>query len=159
MGAYWLISCPERKLIAVRYVQVDPETAIRTSSQTHDEKTRSLTKQCSPTHRTPDGKIKGFGWEALPHTPSSQRMRSVGRSFFLIRIVGGGVQLSPLGTAATNWPIVPARCDYDDGEIGGMIGRENRSTRRKPAPVLLCPPQISHAARMRTLAAGLRGRL
>jgi hypothetical protein len=36
---------------------------------------------------------------------------------------GGGVQLVPLGTAATNRPIVPAPGDYDDGEIGGMIGR------------------------------------
>jgi hypothetical protein len=27
----------------------------------------------------------------------------------LLRIVGGGVQLGPLGTSATNWPIVPAR--------------------------------------------------
>jgi hypothetical protein len=26
--------------------------------------------------------------------------------FFLIRLVGGGVQLGPLGTAATDWPIV-----------------------------------------------------
>jgi hypothetical protein len=42
--------------------------------------------------------------------------------------VGGGVQLGPLCTAATNRPIVPAPGDYDDGEIGGMmIGRENRS--------------------------------
>jgi hypothetical protein len=33
------------------------------------------------------------------------------------------------------------------GEIGGMkIGRGNRSTRRKPAPVPLCPPQTPHAA-------------
>jgi hypothetical protein len=55
--------------------------------------------------------------------------------------VGGGVQLGPLGTAATNRPIVPAPGDYDDGEIGGMIGKGNRSTRRKPAPVQLCPPQ------------------
>jgi hypothetical protein len=31
------------------------------------------------------------------------------------------------------------RSGYDDGEIGGMIGRGNRSTRRKPAPVPLCP--------------------
>jgi hypothetical protein len=54
--------------------------------------------------------------------------------------------LSPLGTAATNRPIVPAPGDYDDGEIGGMmIGRRNRSTRRKPAPVPLCPPQTPHA--------------
>jgi hypothetical protein len=43
--------------------------------------------------------------------------------------------------------------DYDDGEIGGMlIGEGNRSTRTKPAPVPLCPPQTSHAARKRTRA-------
>jgi hypothetical protein len=42
--------------------------------------------------------------------------------------------------------------DYDNGEIGGMIGRGNRSTRRKPAPVPLCPPQTPHAARTRTRA-------
>jgi hypothetical protein len=68
---------------------------------------------------------------------------------------GGGVQLGPLGTAATNRPIVPAPGDFDDGEIGGMIGRGNRSTRRKPAPVQLCPPQTAHAARTRTLAAAV----
>jgi hypothetical protein len=59
--------------------------------------------------------------------------------------VGGGVQLGPLGTAVTNRPIMPAPGDYDDGEIGGMIGRGNRSTWRKPAPVPLCPPQTPHA--------------
>jgi hypothetical protein len=42
--------------------------------------------------------------------------------------------------------------DYDDdddlGAIGGMlIGRESRSTRRKPAPVPLCPPKIPHDLR------------
>jgi hypothetical protein len=47
--------------------------------------------------------------------------------------VGGGDQLGPLGAAATNRPIIPAPGDYDAGEIGGMIGRGNRSTRRKPA--------------------------
>jgi hypothetical protein len=48
-------------------------------------------------------------------------------------MVGGGVQLGPLGTSATNWPTVPAPGDYEDGEFGGMmIGRGNRSTRRKP---------------------------
>jgi hypothetical protein len=31
--------------------------------------------------------------------------------------------LGPLDTAATNRPIVPAPGDYDDGEIGGMMGR------------------------------------
>jgi hypothetical protein len=34
-----------------------------------------------------------------------------------------------------------------------MIGRGNRSTRRKPAPVPLCPAQTPHAARTRTRAA------
>jgi hypothetical protein len=48
--------------------------------------------------------------------------------------------LSPLGTAATNRPIVPVPGDYDDEEIGGMMmtGRGNRSTRRNPAPIPLC---------------------
>jgi hypothetical protein len=67
----------------------------------------------------------------------------------------GGVQLGPLGTAATNMPIVPAPRDYDDGEIGGMIDRGNRSTRRKPALVPLCPPQSPHATRTRTRAAAV----
>jgi hypothetical protein len=67
--------------------------------------------------------------------------------------VGGGVELGPLGTAATNRPVVSAPGDYDDEEIGGMmIGMGKRSTRRKPAPVPLCPPQIPHAARTRTRA-------
>jgi hypothetical protein len=66
----------------------------------------------------------------------------------LICVVGGGVQLVPLGTAATNRPIVP--------EIGEMIGRGNRSTRRKPAPVPLCPPQTPHASQPRTRAAAVR---
>jgi hypothetical protein len=70
--------------------------------------------------------------------------------------VGGGVQLGPLGTAATNRPIVPAPGDYDDGETGGMmIGKGNRSTQRKPAPVPLCPLQTPHAARTRTRAAAV----
>jgi hypothetical protein len=35
--------------------------------------------------------------------------------------------------------------DDDYGAIGGMrIARGNRSTRRKPAPVPLCPPPIPH---------------
>jgi hypothetical protein len=59
--------------------------------------------------------------------------------------VGGGVQLGPLGTAATNRPIVPAPGDYDDGETGGMmIGKGYGSTRRKSAPEPLCPPQTAH---------------
>jgi hypothetical protein len=45
----------------------------------------------------------------------------------------------------------------DCGAIGGMkIGRGNRSTRRKPAPAPLCPPQIPHdQTRARTRAAAV----
>jgi hypothetical protein len=65
--------------------------------------------------------------------------------------VRSGVQLGPLGTAA----IVPAPGDYDNGEIGGMIGRGNWSTQRKPAPVLLSPPQIPHTAQTQTRPAAV----
>jgi hypothetical protein len=57
-----------------------------------------------------------------------------------IRLVGG-----PPTTSATNWPIVHGPGDYEAGEFGGtMTGKGNRSTRRKPAPVQLCPQQIPH---------------
>jgi hypothetical protein len=62
---------------------------------------------------------------------------------FLIGILGGGVQLGPLGTAATNRPIVPAPGIYDDGEIGGIIGKGNRSTLRKPAALSTTNPTCS----------------
>jgi hypothetical protein len=54
--------------------------------------------------------------------------------------VACGVELGPLGTAATNRPVLPAPGDYDDGEIGGMIGSGNCSTRKKHAPM----PHKSH---------------
>jgi hypothetical protein len=72
-------------------------------------------------------------------------------TFFLIGIRGGGVQLGPFGTAATNRPIVSAPGDYD----GEMISRGNRSTRRTPAQMPLCPPKTPHAARTRTRVAAV----
>jgi hypothetical protein len=51
------------------------------------------------------------------------------------------------GTAATTGLLCQPRVigEGDCGETGGIkIGRENRSTRRKPAPAPLCPPQIPH---------------
>jgi hypothetical protein len=67
-------------------------------------------------------------------------------------------KLGPLGTSDTEWPILPIPGDYDDGEFGGIkIGRENRSTRRKPAPAPLCSPQIpldQTRARTRAVAVG-----
>jgi hypothetical protein len=79
-------------------------------------------------------------------------------SVFVTRICSGPLQhlfffnwysggWSPVGSTrhwGHQWPIVPAPGDYD-GEIGGkMIGRGNRSTRRKPAPVPPCPPETPH---------------
>jgi hypothetical protein len=52
-----------------------------------------------------------------------------------------------LGTAYTTGLLYQPRMigDGDCGEIGGMkMGRGNRSTRRKPSPAPLCPPQIPH---------------
>jgi hypothetical protein len=72
--------------------------------------------------------------------------------------VGGWSQLSPLGTAATSGLLYQPQMisDGDCVETGGMkIGRGNRSTRRKPAPVPLCPPQTTHAVRTRTRAAAV----
>jgi hypothetical protein len=63
----------------------------------------------------------------------------------IIIIIISGVGLSPLGTAATSGLLYkPQMIDEGDcGAIGGMkIGRGKRSTRRKPAPAPLCPPQI-----------------
>jgi hypothetical protein len=64
--------------------------------------------------------------------------------FFLVSL--GGVRLSPLGTSAIICLLYQPRIIDDDYRaVGGMrIGRGNRSTRRKPAPEPLCPPQIPH---------------
>jgi hypothetical protein len=67
--------------------------------------------------------------------------------FIIIIIILSGVRLSPLGTVATTGLLYQPQMidDGDCGAIGGMkIGRRNRSIRRKPAPVPLCPPQIPH---------------
>jgi hypothetical protein len=55
------------------------------------------------------------------------------------------VWLSPLATEATTGLLYQPQMidDGDCGATGGMkIGMGNRSTRRKPAPAPLCPPQI-----------------
>jgi hypothetical protein len=74
-------------------------------------------------------------------------------------IILSGVRLSPLGTVATTDLLYQPQMidDGDCGAISGMkTGRGNRSTRRTPAPMPLCPPQISHDLfRARTLAAAL----
>jgi hypothetical protein len=78
---------------------------------------------------------------------------------FFLNSHSGGVEskLGPLGTSATNWPIVLAPGNCEDEEFGGMkIGRGNRSTRRKPAPASHYPPQIPlDQTRARTRAAAV----
>jgi hypothetical protein len=70
------------------------------------------------------------------------------------------VRLSPLCTAATTGLLYQLQMmdDGDCGPIGGMkIRRGNRSTRRKPTPAPLCPPQIPHdtnRTRTRTTVVG-----
>jgi hypothetical protein len=64
-------------------------------------------------------------------------MYKVLKYFFNSNSGGGGVQSNwvHLAPSATNWPTVPAPEDYEDGEYCEvMIGRGNRSSRRKPAP-------------------------
>jgi hypothetical protein len=80
---------------------------------------------------------------------------------FYFCIIWGAVRMSPLGTSVTIWPIVLAPDDDDDdddecGAVGGMIGKGNRSTRRKTTPAPLCLLQISHdVTRARTRAAAV----
>jgi hypothetical protein len=75
-----------------------------------------------------------------------------------LNIILSGV--SPLGTVAATGLFYQPRMidDGDCGAFGGMkYGRGNRSTRRKPAPAPLCPPQIPHdqtRVRPRTVAVG-----
>jgi hypothetical protein len=61
----------------------------------------------------------------------------------IIIIIISGVKLSPLGTTANIGLLYQHQMidDGDCGAIGGIrIGRGNRNTQRKPAPVPHCPP-------------------
>jgi hypothetical protein len=80
------------------------------------------------------------------------------QDFFIVIL--SGVRLSPLGSAATTGLLYQPQMidDGDCGAIGWMkIGKGNQSTRRKPAPVPLCPPQMPHdLTRARNRAAAVR---
>jgi hypothetical protein len=103
-------------------------------------------------HNTEFSDSFGESWSrTVKKTPCKDRHRArpdrfsfVAEIFFFLICLKWGVEskLGPLGTAIIYCLIVPAPGDCGDGELfGGMkIGRGNRSTRRKPAPALLCPP-------------------
>jgi hypothetical protein len=60
-----------------------------------------------------------------------------------------------IGLLYQDWMIVAQDC----GAVNGMSGKGNRSVRRKPVPVPLCPPQISHdLTRARTWVAEVGNR-
>jgi hypothetical protein len=74
----------------------------------------------------------------------------------------GGVRLSPLGTSATNWPIVPA--PDDRWWVWSSRWNENwrgkpKYSKKKPVSAPLCPPQIPRdLTRARTRAAAVGSR-
>jgi hypothetical protein len=86
------------------------------------------------------------------------------RTFQLLRLGFFGFSFLGWGETESTWYVghYLARMIDDDecGAVGGMkIGRGSRSTRRKPALVPLCPPQIPHDhtwARTRAAAVGNR---
>jgi hypothetical protein len=75
----------------------------------------------------------------------------------LFLVSRGELRLSPLGTSATNWPIIPARMIYDECEaVGGMrIGRGKRSTGKKLLQCHLVHHDLTWA-RNRSIAVGSR---
>jgi hypothetical protein len=97
-------------------------------------------------------------WNTFVRQWSWPNQNTLFLSFLFFYFLGVGWDLSPLGTSATNWLIVP---DEDEcGAVGGTkIGRGNRSTRRNPAPVPLYLPQIPYdLIYFRTRAAEVRSR-
>jgi hypothetical protein len=73
--------------------------------------------------------------------------------FFLICIVG--VESRSTQHCGHQWPICQPRVIMMMEKSVERLAGGNRSTRRKPAPVPLCPPQTPHAARTRTWAAAV----
>jgi hypothetical protein len=67
-----------------------------------------------------------------------------------------GVQLGPLGTAATNGLLCQPRVVMMMVKLVKSLAGETEVLGRKPAPVPLCPPQTPYAARTRNRAALVR---
>jgi hypothetical protein len=90
-----------------------------------------------------------------------KRQRRVGGTFFLNSHSGVESILGSTPHVGRFWPIVSDPGDCEDGEFGGIrIGRGDRSTRRKPVPAPLCPPQIPlDQTRARTRAAAVGSQL
>jgi hypothetical protein len=96
-------------------------------------------------------------WVPVPYVEFTFRRLSSDRSSGLIIFVTRWKQVHTLsfsflsflgwGGTESTWYVghQPRKIDDGCGAVGGMrIGKGNWSTRRKPAPVPLCPPQIPH---------------
>jgi hypothetical protein len=103
-------------------------------------------------------KRRAISWTAEQFLPPQQGPRSTQLiRFFFNSHMGRGVQIGSTRHIGHFWPILPAPGDCEGGEFGGIkIGRGNQSTRTKPAPEPLCPPQIPlEQVRARTRAAAM----
>jgi hypothetical protein len=70
-------------------------------------------------------------------------LHNIGRLFPSLR--WSGTELTVTEASTDIQVLYQTRMMMGDDEcraVGGILGRGNRSTRRKPAPVPLCPPQI-----------------
>jgi hypothetical protein len=118
-----------RPLIALLYkpLMIDDDECGTVGGMRNCRGNRSTKGKPAPMPLCPPQITQDLNWTRTHAAAVGSRRRI----FFLIDILGGGVQLGALGTAANSTPIVAAPGDYDDGEIGGMmIGRGNRSTRK-----------------------------
>jgi hypothetical protein len=81
-------------------------------------------------------------------------------NFFFNSHSGGGVQTGSTRHVGHFWAIVPVPGGCEDGEVDGInVDRGNLSTRRKPVPAPLCPPQVPlDQTRARTRAAAARSK-
>jgi hypothetical protein len=79
-------------------------------------------------------------WIRLLKMQGSSSKHVINYFFFLICLVGGGVQLGPLGAAATDWPIIACPGWLWLWKI--WWNEDWQGKPRKTAQAPLCPPQI-----------------
>jgi hypothetical protein len=109
--------------------------------ETHDRMCRSSWRACNILiHYSPD-EMKDMSFLFLV---LETFVYEIGRIVFLF--AQWGVELGPLGTSATECPIVSAPGDCDDGELDGMkIGREIEVLGENLPQRHFVPPQIPFA--------------
>jgi hypothetical protein len=87
-------------------------------------------------------------WQDNTEVPEVDLFYSFGMPFFFL----GLRESEPTITKATKWPILSAPDDDECGAMDEMLGRGNRSSRRKPATVPLSSPFPHTLTRARSQA-------